>query len=95
MTSAIFANVPDARRHEIISVVGHYIAGVIDWKSASAIVEGISAPSVFLPGMRVRTIRGSAHGAVVRVHDNDRVTWLPDGGSLELTGSADSLLPES
>jgi hypothetical protein len=52
------------------------------------------AANTFGPGVRVRTLRGSARGVVRRVLDDGRIAWLPDGGSMELLALPESLLPE-
>ncbi len=95
MASVLFADIPPARRREIISAVAHYIAGVLDWDAASAIIIGMSAMSTFTPGMKVKTMRGSAHGTVVRVLEDGRLVWVPDGGHIEMIAMPDSLLPDN
>jgi hypothetical protein len=91
----IFAEAPAPRRREIVSAVAHYIAGVLGWNEMVGIVHGVwFAAETFVPGVRVRTLRGSARGVVQRVLDDGRIAWLPDGGSMELLALPESLLPE-
>ena len=42
-------------------------------------------------GDRVQTMRGSTSGTVVRVLDDGRVVWKPDGSTIEFTGLSESL----
>lgn len=58
------------------------------------IVEGMWFSADLHPGDRVKTLRGSLHGTVVRLHEDGRVTWRPDGGEMDLTCSSDGLLRE-
>ncbi len=58
------------------------------------IVESLSQSAEFKPGDRVKTLRGSTHGVIVRVLEDGRVVWRPDGTESELTGLPESLLPE-
>ncbi len=34
-----------------------------------------------LPGMRVKTLRGTTHGVVVRLLDDGRVVWRTESGT--------------
>lgn len=77
-----------------MSAVAHYIAGVLPWDAMVEIVESLSRTSELKPGMRVKTLRGSTHGVIVRVLEDGRVIWHPDGTESELTGLPESLLPE-
>jgi hypothetical protein len=95
MSAAVFAELPPARRREVISAVGHYIAGVLDWGAFAEIVEGMIASGDFQPGMKVRTVRGSTRGTILRILNDGRVVWLPEGASMELIGMPDSLLLDS
>ena len=58
------------------------------------IIEALSQSTDFKPGDRVKTLRGSTHGVIVRILDDGRVIWRPDGTDSELTGLPESLLPE-
>lgn len=78
-----------------MSAVAHYIAGVLDWKAMTEIVESLSRAADFKPGDRVKTLRGSTRGVIIRRHKDGRVVWRPDGTQSELTGLPESLLPEA
>lgn len=58
------------------------------------IVESLSQSAEFKPGDRVKTLRGSTRGVIVRVMEDGRVAWRLDGTESELTGLPESLLPE-
>ncbi|NOS70968.1 MAG: hypothetical protein HOP33_13685 [Verrucomicrobia bacterium] len=92
--SALFAELATGRRREVMSAVGHYIAGVLDREAMVEIVETLSRSADFKPGDRVKTLRGSTHGNVLHVLENGRVVWQPDGSTAELTGLPESLTPE-
>lgn len=84
MTDALFADLVVLRRREVVSAVGHYIAGVLDRDAMVAAVESLCESAAFRPGDRVQTLRGSARGTVVRLLEDGRVVWLPEGASGEL-----------
>lgn len=83
------------RKREVGSAVAHYIAGVLDRESMVQMVDTLSCAADFNPGDRVKTLRGSTHGVILRVLDDGRVVWRPDGTGSELTGLPESLIPEA
>lgn len=83
------------RKREVGSAVAHYIAGVLDGEAMARIVESLSQTADFKLGDRVKTLRGSTHGVIIRILKDGRVVWQPDGTSSELTGLPESLLPEA
>lgn len=58
------------------------------------IVDELCAAADFQPGDRVKTLRGSMRGVIVRLLDDGRVVWRADSGA-ELTALPESLLRES
>ena len=86
----IFAEVTTSRRREIMSAVAHYIAGVLPWEAMTEIVESLSETADWKPGDRVKTLRGSLHGKILRVLEDGRIVWQPKGTKSELI-----VLPES
>ena len=72
--------------------MAHYIAGVLDRESMVEIVEGLCEAAEFKPGDRVKTLRGSTRGVIVRVLPDGRVVWRPDGSASELTALPEGLL---
>jgi hypothetical protein len=93
ITAALFAELPTTRRREVMSAVAHYIAGVLDRESMAQIVNELSEAADFRPGDRVKTLRGSMSGTIVRMHPDGRVVWRADSGA-ELTALPESLLRE-
>ena len=75
-------------------MIARYIAGVLDRGSMAGSVESLAKTAVFGPGSRVRTLRGSLFGVIVRVLDDGRVTWRPDDSAGELIALPESLAPE-
>ena len=74
-----------------MSAVAHCIAGVLDHDSMAQIVNGLSEAADFQAGDRVKTLRGSMHGTIVRVLADGRVVWRADSGT-ELTALPESLV---
>jgi hypothetical protein len=77
-----------------MSAVAHYIAGVLPWEAMVNIVESLSESTDWKSGDRVKTLRGSLHGVIVRLLEDGRVVWRPDGTESELTGLPESLARE-
>ncbi|HAV61311.1 MAG TPA: hypothetical protein DCY13_02990 [Verrucomicrobiales bacterium] len=78
-----------------MSAVAHHIAGVLDRESMTAIVESLCATANLQPGDRVQTLRGTRHGAIVRVLPDGRLVWRPDGTRNELIALPESLMREA
>jgi hypothetical protein len=57
-------------------------------------IETLSQSADLKPGHRVKTLRGSTRGVIVRLLEDGRVVWRPDGTDTELTGLPESLLPD-
>jgi len=74
--------------------MAHYIAGVLDRESMIEIVESLCEAADFNTGDRVKTLRGSAHGVIVKILPDGRVSWRPDGSQTELVALPESLLRE-
>jgi hypothetical protein len=94
MCLALFSDLPSTRRRELASAIAHYIAGVLDWQEAGAILTGMIEAADYQPGDRVMTLRGSSHGKVIRILPDGRIIWKPDGGSMELMALPESLRRE-
>jgi hypothetical protein len=77
-----------------MSAVAHYIAGVLPWEGMAGIVESLAQSADLKAGDRVKTLRGSLHGVILRVLENGRVVWKPDGTGSELTALPESLCQE-
>jgi hypothetical protein len=91
LAAALFADLPTGRRREVTSAVAHYIAGVLDRESMVRIVESLCESASFQPGDRVKTLRGSTQGVILRLLDDGRVVWQPDGSHSELLALPESL----
>ena len=89
---AIFSDLPPVRKREASSAVAHYIAGVLDRESMLGIVESLCETASFQPGDRVQTLRGSTQGTILRLLDDGRVVWQPDGSASELMTLPESLV---
>jgi len=89
---ALFSDLPSGRKREIASVIGHYIAGVLDRESMVNLVEGLCVAAEFKTGDRVKTLRGSTRGVIVNILADGRISWRPDGRKSELSALPESLL---
>lgn len=56
-----------------------------------AAVTSLCAAADLKPGDRVQTLRGTTRGRIVRVLEDGRVVWKPEGTDTELTGLPESL----
>ena len=73
--------------------MAHYVAGVLDREAMAAILEDLGAATDLHPGDRVRTLRGSMRGTILKVLADGRVEWRTDSGA-ELIALPESLLRE-
>jgi hypothetical protein len=88
---AIYSDLPPARKREISSAFAHYIAGVLDRGAMAGIVDSLSEAADWKCGDRVKTLRGSLRGVIVRLRKDGRVVWKPDGAENELPALPESL----
>ena len=75
-----------------MSAVAHYIAGVLDRERMVEIVEALCESAEFKAGDRVKTLRGTTQGEIVRMLADGRVVWRPEGAASELTALPESLV---
>ena len=90
----LFAELPPTRRREVISAVAHFVAGVLDREAMVAIVDELCRNAALSSGDRVKTLRGSLRGVIIRVLEDGRVVVRPDCGTSELISLPESLLPD-
>ncbi len=91
--ASLFTGYPPVRQREIASAVAHYVAGVLDREAMVEIVDTLAKSAEFQLGDRVKTLRGSARGVVIRTAADGRIVWRLDGGG-ELIALPEDLLPE-
>ncbi len=91
---AIFIEFPPGRRREAASLGAHYVAGVLDRQSMDEGLSALAELADFKPGDRVKTLRGSARGVVLRLQPDGRIVWQPDGTQSQLVALPESLLRE-
>lgn len=91
LSFALFSDLVPGRKREVGSAVAHYIAGVLDREAMVQIIETLTQSADWKPGDRVKTLRGSLHGVIVRVMEDGRVVWKPDDTESELTALPESL----
>jgi hypothetical protein len=58
------------------------------------IVESLCEVAAFQAGDRVKTLRGTTHGIILRLLEDGRVVWQPDGSHSELMALPESLTRE-
>jgi hypothetical protein len=89
LMGALLAELPTTRLREVTSATAHYIAGVLDREAMMQVVESLCAATEMLPGTRVKTLRGSSQGVVLKVLEDGRIVWRTDSGAALIA------LPES
>ena len=94
MIDILFADLPLARRREAASLAAHYVAGVLEQELMRRGIESLCLSADFKPGDRVKTLKGTMRGIVGKILADGRVSWLPDGNSMELLALPESLLRE-
>lgn len=75
--------------------MAHYIAGVLDRESMFAVIESLCESASFQPGDRIKTLRGSTHGVIVRIQSDGKIVWRPDRSVAELIALPESVIRES
>jgi len=78
-----------------MSAVAHYIAGVLDKETMAEVVDSLSEVADWKPGDRVKTLRGTTRGIILRIMEDGRVLWRPGGTESELLALPESLLREN
>ncbi len=91
LSFALFSDLPATRKRELGSAVAHYIAGVLDRESMVSIVESLCRTAALKPGDRVQTLKGTLRGRIMRVLEDGRVAWKPEGAAGELIALPESL----
>jgi hypothetical protein len=94
LANALFSDLPFHRRKEASSAAAHFITGVLDEELMIAAVNALCEAASLAPGDRVRTLRGSTRGVIVRTENDGRVAWRPDGTASELSALPESLVRE-
>jgi len=77
-----------------MSVVAHYIAGVLPWEAMAGIVNSLAESADWKTGDRVKTLRGSLHGVIIKILQDGRVVWRPDAAAGDLTALPEGLCQE-
>jgi hypothetical protein len=91
LATALFSDLAFHRRKEASSSVAHFITGVLDEQLMIDAVESLSATADWKPGDRVKTLRGSLRGKILRVLEDGKIVWQPEGTKSELTALPESL----
>lgn len=94
VTDALLAEFPLSRRREAASLAAHYVAGVLDWDSLCIGLDSLAEAPDFKSGDRVQTLKGSTRGIVIRLLDDGRAVWRPDGSESDLISPPEELLRE-
>jgi hypothetical protein len=92
LSDFLFADLPRNRRREATSSVAHYIAGVLEREMMDEMLMSLCEAASFKPGDRVQTLRGRTSGVILRLMDDGRVGWRPEGGGLELMALPETLI---
>lgn len=95
LATALFSDLPFQRRKEASSAAAHFITGVLDEALMIAGINTLWSSASVCVGDRVKTLRGSVHGRVLRLLEDGRIAWQPDGTETELLALPESLLRET
>lgn len=93
LTNALLRDLPFHRRKEAAAAAAHFITGVLDHDSMMGAINELCEAADLKTGDRVKTLRGSMHGTILRVLEDGRVVWRADSG-VELTALPESLIRE-
>ena len=74
-----------------MSAVGHDIAGGLDREPMAEIIERLWASAEFQPDDRVKTMRGSLPGRMLRLLEDGWFVWQPHDSTAELVAMPGSL----
>ncbi|HEV2318247.1 MAG TPA: hypothetical protein VGV18_00745, partial [Verrucomicrobiae bacterium] len=91
LANALFSDISFHRRKEASSVVAHFITGVLHEDMMINAVDTLSATADWKPGDRVKTLRGSLKGKIVRMLEDGKIVWQPNGMESELIALPESL----
>jgi len=91
LATALFSDLAFHRRKEASSSVAHFITGVLDQELMIEAIDTLSQIADWKTGDRVKTLRGSLRGKILRVLKDGRIVWQPDGTKSELTALPESL----
>jgi hypothetical protein len=95
LTNALFQELPTLRRKEVASAAAHFITGVLDQDSMIRLIESLCEVPRFKIGDRVKTMRGSTSGMVVKILADGRIVWRPNGRKSELMALPENLVPQN
>jgi hypothetical protein len=91
LATALFSDLKFRRRKEVSSAIAHFITGVLDQESMIEVISTLTESADWKPGDPVKTLRGSLHGKILRILEDGKVVWRPDGTGSELTSMPESL----
>jgi len=93
LVTAILHDLPPARRKEAASLAAHYITGVLRREELVSGFGSLFRPASFRPGDRVKTLKGTLRGVIVKTLDDGRVKWRTEAGT-ELIALPETLAPD-
>ena len=76
-------------------MTAHYVAGVLDEESLVHGLGSLTESFDFKPGDRVKTLKGTKRGIIHKILLDGRISWLPDGNSVELIALPETLLRDA
>ena len=91
LANALLSDLSFHRRKEASSAIAHFITGVLDENMMIEAVNTLSETANWKSGDRVKTLRGSLHGKILRVLEDGKIVWQPNGTKSELTALPESL----
>ena len=91
LANALLSDLSFHRRKEASSAIAHFITGVLDENMMIEVIDTLSEIADWIPGDRVKTLRGSLRGKILHVLKDGKIVWQPNGTKSELTALPESL----
>jgi hypothetical protein len=92
LTNALFQELPVIRRKEVASAAAHFITGVLDRDSMVNLIGSLCETPQFKVGDRVKTLRGSTGGVIVKILGDGRIVWQTEGRKSDLIALPENLI---
>lgn len=94
LSDVVFREVPQLKRQEIRSAVGHVVAGKITVQEMRTITKAMEQATELKPGDSVKSLAGSMRGKVTKLLPDGRVEFQTPQG-MKALGDPDTLIKTS
>lgn len=94
MVDMLYAEIPEAKRREIRSAVGHHVSGILSLEQLHSIVSDMERSEIFQVGDPIQSLKGSLKGTVTRLRPDGRVEFKTPNG-LTSIGDPDTFVKDN